>query len=101
MIMEIATTEITSRTKMAISKAIPSSCFVLERLIERSMSTSNIVGYLRGSGRDLIRPQGRHDGRNSDGHENRDDDHHHEQFEHAEAAARGSPSRSGRKAMGS
>src|SRR6516225_8604842 len=61
----------------------------------------NVVGYLRGSGRDLIRPQSRYDGRNGDGRENRDDDHHHDQFEHAEAAARGSPRRSGRKALGS
>src|SRR6516165_8022414 len=59
----------------------------------------NIVGYLRGSGRDLIRSQSRHNGRNGDGCKNRDDDHHYQQFEHAEAAARGSPSRSGRKAM--
>src|SRR5215470_14783131 len=61
----------------------------------------NIVGYLRGSGRDLIRSQSRHDGRNGDGRENRDDGHHSEQFDHAEAARSGSPSRSGRKAMGS
>src|SRR5215468_5435497 len=47
--MEIATTEITSRTKMAISKAIPSSCcFVPERLIERSMSTSETRSLLIG-----------------------------------------------------
>src|SRR6516164_5206564 len=46
--MEIATTEITSRTKMAISKAIPSSCFVPERLIERSMPTSETRSLLIG-----------------------------------------------------
>jgi hypothetical protein len=41
-----------------------------------------------GSGRDLIRPQSRHDRRNGDGCENPDDDHHHEQFEHAERCKR-------------
>src|SRR5215472_18664109 len=46
--MEIAATEITSRTKMAISKAIPSSCLVPERLIERSMSTSETRSLLIG-----------------------------------------------------